>query len=77
VYTLFYAGFVLVNAFAPQWSEWVPWGGINLAVLWGFSLIVLAFVLAVVYGVVRSGEDRVNQNRANGDDSSQAAEDAS
>ncbi len=60
VYTLFYTGFVLVNAFAPQWSEWVLLGGINLAVLWGFALIGLAFVLALIYGVVRSGEDRTS-----------------
>ena len=43
-----------------QWSEWTPWGGINLAVLWGFALIGLAFVLALIYGFVRSGEDRTD-----------------
>ena len=51
IYSLFYFGFVLVNAFAADWSEWVPFAGLNLAILWGFSLIGLAFVLAMIYGL--------------------------
>lgn len=51
IYTAFYASFVLVNAFAASWSDWVVVGGLNLAVLWGFALIVVAFVLAIVYGI--------------------------
>lgn len=56
LYTVFYASFVLVNAFAASWSEWVPFGGLNLAVLWGFALILLAFVLALVYGLMCPNE---------------------
>jgi uncharacterized membrane protein (DUF485 family) len=50
VYSVFYLGFVLVNAFAADWVEWVPFAGLNLAILWGFGLIGLALVLALVYG---------------------------
>lgn len=57
VYSLFYASFVLVNAFAAKVSDWVPFGGLNLAVLWGFALIGLAFVLAVIYGWLCRPED--------------------
>lgn len=49
VYLLVYTGFVLLNAFAPTWMEITPWAGVNLAVLYGLGLIVLAFVLAIVY----------------------------
>jgi uncharacterized membrane protein (DUF485 family) len=52
LYGLFYAGFVLVNAFASDWVKWRPLAGINLALWWGFSLIGLACLLAVIYGVV-------------------------
>lgn len=51
VYSLFYVGFVLVNAFAPEWSETIVYAGLNLALVWGFSLIGLAFILAMIYGV--------------------------
>ncbi len=55
-YALFYLAFVLVNAFAPQWGEWLIWGGLNLAVVWGLALIVLAFLLALVYGLLCADE---------------------
>ena len=49
-YLLFYGGFVLLNAFSPQTMEITPVAGINLAILYGFFLIVSAFVLALLYG---------------------------
>lgn len=48
-YTLLYAGFVLVNAFAPEWMQRMPLSGVNLAVLYGLGLILAAFLLAVFY----------------------------
>lgn len=56
VYLLFYGGFVGVNAFAPEMMEKMPIAGINLAILYGFGLIVLALVLALVYGFVCKAE---------------------
>ena len=50
VYLLLYGGFVLLNAFSPDTMEITPWAGINLAVLFGFGLIVAAMILALVYG---------------------------
>ena len=50
VYLVFYAGFVLISAFATDLLEWVPILGLNLAVIYGFGLIALALVLALIYG---------------------------
>lgn len=50
VYLALYAAFVLINAFEPSWMEWRPWGGVNLALLYGFGLILAALALAFVYG---------------------------
>lgn len=50
LYLAFYAGFVLLNAAAPDAMEATPIAGLNVAVLYGFGLIVAAFVLALVYG---------------------------
>ncbi|MEN1681481.1 MAG: DUF485 domain-containing protein [Planctomycetota bacterium] len=50
VYSAFYAGFVVLGAVAPGAMEATPVAGLNVAVLYGFGLIVAAFVLAVVYG---------------------------
>lgn len=59
IYLLLYGGFVLINSFAPAVMEVIPFAGINLAVLYGFGLIVAAIILALIYGVFASdGEDR-------------------
>lgn len=50
IYTAIYAGFVALNAFRPDLMERTPIGGINLAVLYGFGLIIGALFLSLVYG---------------------------
>jgi uncharacterized membrane protein (DUF485 family) len=50
IYLVLYSGFVLLNAFSPNTMERTPVAGINLAILYGFGLIVSALVLALVYG---------------------------
>jgi uncharacterized membrane protein (DUF485 family) len=49
-YLLFYSGFVLLAAFAPHAMEITPLAGVNLAIWYGFGLIVAAIVLAFIYG---------------------------
>lgn len=58
IYTAIYTGFVLINAVAPTLMESTPIAGINLAILSGFGLIIVAFVLAMIYGVVTGQQDR-------------------
>ena len=50
VYLVLYGGFVLLAAFWPQWMEVTPLAGVNLAIWYGFGLIVAALALALVYG---------------------------
>jgi uncharacterized membrane protein (DUF485 family) len=49
IYLVLYGGFVLLNAFSPQTMEQTPLAGVNLAVWYGFGLIVAALVLALIY----------------------------
>jgi uncharacterized membrane protein (DUF485 family) len=51
VYLVLYGGFVLLAAFSPQWMEVTAFAGVNLAIWYGFGLIVAAIVLALVYGL--------------------------
>ena len=53
IYFVFYVGFVLISAFACHWFEIILPGGLNLAVVYGFGLIGLALVLAMIYGGVK------------------------
>jgi uncharacterized membrane protein (DUF485 family) len=52
IYLVVYGGFVLLNAFAPEVMKFEPIAGVNLAVVYGFGLILSAFGLAVVYGFI-------------------------
>jgi uncharacterized membrane protein (DUF485 family) len=64
VYLAFYAGFVLLAAFSPETMEQTPWAGVNLAIWYGFALILAAFALALLYGVLcRATEDDVTEIR--------------
>jgi uncharacterized membrane protein (DUF485 family) len=49
VYFALYAGFMLMNVFASDWMELTPLAGVNLAILYGFGLILAALALAFVY----------------------------
>jgi uncharacterized membrane protein (DUF485 family) len=48
-YALFYAGFVLITLVWPMLMERPILFGLNLAVVYGFGLIVVAMALALVY----------------------------
>lgn len=49
IYAAFYAGFVAINLTAPLVMERIVLFGWNVATVYGFALIVGAFVLALVY----------------------------
>lgn len=50
VYLVLYGGFVLLNTFSPAQMEVVVFAGLNLAIVYGFTLIIAAFALAMIYG---------------------------
>jgi uncharacterized membrane protein (DUF485 family) len=56
LYLTLYAVFVLLNTFRPQVMDLTPLAGINLAVLYGFGLIIAAFVLALIYAWLCRGQ---------------------
>jgi uncharacterized membrane protein (DUF485 family) len=64
IYLLLYGGFVLLNAFSPATMETTPLAGINLAVLYGFGLIIAAFVLALLYGFLCGRPDKQTETKA-------------
>ena len=49
IYLAIYGGFVGLNAFRPDLMESTPAWGLNLAILYGLALIVIAMALALVY----------------------------
>ncbi len=49
IYLLLYGGFMFLSAFRPAVMASTPFGGLNLAILYGFGLILSAIFLAILY----------------------------
>ncbi len=61
LYGLIYAGFVVINLAKPVFMEKIIFLGLNVAVVYGFGLIIFALVLAMIYnGMCAKEEARVN-----------------
>ena len=56
IYLVLYLGFVLINAFDADVMDTIAFAGLNLAIVYGFALIVIALVLALIYGVMCRSE---------------------
>ncbi len=62
VYGGFYLLFVVINLVQPAWMGTMVLGGLNLAVVYGMLLIVMALVLALWYDrACRREEQRLHQ----------------
>lgn len=62
LYVLVYIGFIAINVASPKTMATIVFAGQNLAVVYGFGLIVLAFVMGMIYDVLCSNkEDELNK----------------
>lgn len=58
VYAILYGGFVVLNVLKPTVMETPMMLGMNLAVFYGFGLIVFALILALIYTDMCSIKER-------------------
>lgn len=56
VYLVLYLGFVLISAFSASTMETSVFAGLNLAIVYGFALIIGALILALIYGAMCKSE---------------------
>jgi uncharacterized membrane protein (DUF485 family) len=62
VYGLVYAGFIAINVISPKTMSIPVLFGVNLAIIYGMGLIVLAIILGLVYNFVcTKKEDELNK----------------
>ena len=66
-YAVVYAGFVIINVTRPLWMEVPVVFGLNLAVSYGFGLIIFALLLALVYTRMCSKKEAELNNQARED----------
>ncbi len=48
-YSVLYVIFIIINVGWPKTMGTIVVGGLNLAIVYGFALIIIAFLLAIVY----------------------------
>lgn len=62
IYVLVYIGFIAINVASPKTMAMTVFAGQNLAVVYGFGLIALAFVMGIIYDYLCSQkEDELNE----------------
>ena len=57
IYALVYIGFITINVIDPVLMETIVFAGLNLAIVYGFGLIVLAMILALIFNVMCSKKE--------------------
>jgi uncharacterized membrane protein (DUF485 family) len=67
-YSLFYAGFVGLNLLIPQSMGAIVFLGLNLATVYGFALIVVALVQALIYDAMCRRKESALAGLDEGDD---------
>lgn len=62
IYVLVYVGFIAINVASPKTMATIVFAGQNLAVVYGFGLIALAFVMGLAYDYLCGiKEDELNE----------------
>ena len=59
LYLLFYAGFVAINLLTPLLMERIVFMGLNLATTYGFALIIVALIQALIYDALCRSKERL------------------
>jgi len=68
VYSLIYAGFIVINTLTPKTMGIRVFLGLNLAVVYGFGLIILAIIMGIVYNRICTNlEERMNKTADTGE----------
>lgn len=59
LYSIFYAGFVVINLTSPELMETIIFLGLNLATVYGFALIIAALIQALIYSALCAKQERL------------------
>ena len=60
IYTVIYAGFILINVFDNPIIR-ISVGDLNVAIVYGFGLIALALVLAIIYNQICTNAEKLTE----------------
>ncbi len=58
IYAAIYSAFTAINVISPRIMETIVFSGLNLAVVYGFGLIIVALIMALVYNAACSAREK-------------------
>ena len=61
-YCVVYSGFIIINLANPKLMG-IDIGSLNLAIVYGFTLIILALIMALVYNFLANRLERIYQDK--------------
>jgi uncharacterized membrane protein (DUF485 family) len=61
-YSVLYVIFIIINVGWPKTMGTIVVGGLNLAIIYGFALIIIAFLLAIVYNWLCTRHEKSFEN---------------
>ena len=61
VYTAIYFVFIIISVINPKMLS-IDIGGLNLAIVYGFGLIILAIILALIYNHMCSRKEKLDND---------------
>jgi uncharacterized membrane protein (DUF485 family) len=68
LYTIVYAGFITINVVSPKFMS-IDVGSFNVAIVYGFGLIVFAMLLALIYNHISTRvEEWANTQKENAEE---------
>jgi len=73
LYSIVYAGFVVINVVSPSFMA-VDVGSLNMAIVYGFLLIIFAIFLAAIYNHICTHAEEVMTTMRSGDDAESSEE---
>lgn len=76
IYCAIYAGFVIINTLSPVTMEIIVFLGLNLAVVYGFGLIILAIIMGLAYNYICTQTEN-KMNAKTGEETKQETEEKS
>jgi uncharacterized membrane protein (DUF485 family) len=71
IYTLIYAGFIFINVTYPKWMK-IDIGSMNLAIIYGIGLIIIALIQAVIYNHYCTKSEKELEKEAKNSESGEA-----
>lgn len=66
LYLLFYTGFVAINLISPKSMGMIVLAGLNLATVFGFALIIVALIEALIYDALCRKKEAFYQKHEDG-----------